>query len=667
MALRHLLAEHAVLGNPAENFAAPTRVTKIRELGRGRAATAELVEACWDDGRCERCVEKVFDPGLLTRLIYRIAFASPFAYKVNRHAILACFYRRRVVATLLKAADSSVRVAHPLYVRFDPSRRSWILAAEWIDGRGPIPKSTGMIANDEMKTLVDQMHRLERLLIDCGLYGSGWQVAPNSFVSTANLLMPLKPSLTLYPPSANDASETRPFVIIDLESGIPAVLLPRYLFAAWRNGSVFPFDDLDRETLLTSSKSIQDSLRLRGQTALADEFQNDIKQLVECTQRWKDSEIAPFRKPWRWFSSSRQNVYRQESIIRYANEGLADDIGRERLTRNILFWMCFSLIGILPFSLGRRLRKLMGCDRYRRTVCRTAIRSVREVRFRTVILRRHRSRITRQWETDRRLPRGNLRQRLGPISFAWHRLVSALTTPQIHRVISDPHRRRLQYRRTIAILSSACYQAKAGRRTFERFVRTWETRGWIGKDEAIRLRANFSGERISVYSRGLAKHLAIKTLSPIFAPIKVGGVTLYLSGGSIWYAVAAFLILPTMRTAVTLMSMWSNRRADIPHGVAFAVGTIPTLGSSAFIIQMWNADKAISAFLIRDTAIRIGRRLPIYGGADSRTEHAMLALADRFVNRLQSTSDCGGANQETTSQEMIESLPSAASSQRRAA
>ncbi|MEO9590170.1 MAG: hypothetical protein ABJG45_01200, partial [Rhodopirellula bahusiensis] len=105
---------------------APVRVQRVSVLGKGRAASAELVDAHWADGTTTRCVEKVFAPGRLTRLIYRIAFAAPFAYRSNQHAIQASFYRRRVVAGLLLRAGSDVRVAKPLYVRFDRPRQAWV-------------------------------------------------------------------------------------------------------------------------------------------------------------------------------------------------------------------------------------------------------------------------------------------------------------------------------------------------------------------------------------------------------------------------------------------------------------------------------------------------------------------------------------------------------------
>jgi hypothetical protein len=110
-------------------------------LGAGRAARAQLVDAQMPDGSIVRCVEKVFAPGRLTRWIYRAAFAAPFAYQTNRNAILASFYRRRVAAAVMATSDIGVDVASPIYVRYCAESKAWVLAAEWIDGRGirPLP------------------------------------------------------------------------------------------------------------------------------------------------------------------------------------------------------------------------------------------------------------------------------------------------------------------------------------------------------------------------------------------------------------------------------------------------------------------------------------------------------------------------------------------------
>ena len=72
-------------------------------------------------------------------------------------------------------------------------------------------------------------------------------------------------------------------------------------------------------------------------------------------------------------------------------------------------------------------------------------------------------------------------------------------------------------------------------------------------------------------------------------------------------------------------------------GEALLTSWIPTFGSAAFLIQMFASRPQLSTFLIRDVASSIGRRVPIYGGADSRTEIALIRSADWLIEAIQIT------------------------------
>ena len=112
----------------AEGNWTPSQIEPILTLGKGRAARAVLARARDAAGNDRLCVEKVFAPGLLTRVIYRCAFQSPFAYQASADAILACFYRRRTAAALVQALIPEAAVAEPLYVRWDAESRAHVLA-----------------------------------------------------------------------------------------------------------------------------------------------------------------------------------------------------------------------------------------------------------------------------------------------------------------------------------------------------------------------------------------------------------------------------------------------------------------------------------------------------------------------------------------------------------
>lgn len=617
----------------------PEHVRWLRTLGSGRAATAELVEASWADGRRKRYVEKVFAPGLLTRWIYRIAFAAPFAYQSNQHAIHASFYRRRVASELLDAqaicggVPSRVDVALPAYVRFDQARKAWVLAAEFIEGRGPIPcafaDKDSQVA-DEMSDLIGQMRQVESQLIQWGLVGSGWQVSPGAWVSTANLLIPAHPKLQLFTAhgeTAKSASAKSRYTIIDLESGIPAVLLWRYLKLSWSRGSLFPFDDLDPERLKVASDKIADQIAQHGQPVRAANLRRDVSALIAEDRLWKASELAPFRKPWTWLRSERRSVYRQDCINRWHQRGSIDVQMAADLTSG--FWPYFLLWLIGAFfhgSLGRWLQAMVGNQQHQRRVQRF----VKESRCRKVFWERYRSVRTRRWMRQQRCSRDS--RPVSRTGFLTHRLLGGLTPAPVHRYLVDPLRRDRRNRQAWAFLTRGSFQAAWGRKIFGSILARWRSRDWLSASQAMDLRSQFNGPRMAAYSRGLTIHLAIKLLYPLMAPLKAGGIAVTLAGGSLWYTMIPLMLLPLLRTVVTLSSMWLHRTQKIPHGHALCIGAVPTFGSAAFAVQMWTVNQKISVLLLRDTASRLARKIPVYGGPDSRTEHAIIASADRLID-----------------------------------
>lgn len=457
---------HFSTTDPHEN--APATVQVVRQLGKGRAATAQLVDASFADGSTVRCVEKVFNPGWLTRTIYRLSFFAPFAYQFNRNAITACFFRRRVAAEILRRSDVDVDVAAPLYVRFDPLAPGWVLAAEHVDGRGICPARRHE-THAEIDQILAVMHQAKDALIAAGLTGSGWQIDPRAMVSTANLLR-----------------RNGRYTIVDLESGIPAILVPKYLMLAARTGNLLPFDDLDPKKLNAS---------FPDQNA-------DVDALVHHAALWKNSEPAPLRSA-----------------------------------------------------------------------------------------------------TWRRLSAGILR-RIGRASHAAWRL-----------------------------LTDQRYQTHVGRKYIRNSIRRWKNEQRISAGEANALLREIDSAEVTSYARGMALHLAIKSLSPLMVPAKYGGAVATLVTGNLWFLLA-WLILPFARTLVTLLN-WLASGRSVRHTEAFFVGCIPTLGSLAFPIQMFVRRPVLAAFLIRDMASGIGRRLPIYGGKDSRTEIAFIRWSDRLVGMLE--------------------------------
>ena len=623
----------------------PQSVRVIKILGAGRAARAQLVEATFSDGRTIKCVEKVFDPGRLTRTIYRLSFQSPFAYQKNRDAILTSFYRRRVASAILEASDikcdvsqpkSHPQVATPLYVRFDSTTQSWVLAAQWVNGRGinPAPADPARISRQlrmvttrgqatsprkrfEIDELIDVMSQIEKLLGRCGLVGSGWQVSPRAIVSTANLLR------------VQDR-----YTVIDLESGIPAVLVPHYILSGLWRGQLPPFDDLDTERLQTWLNDNERLLAFRLGPDAMDQLRYDADKLIEHSAAWKQSEVALFRRPWRWLGRAQWQRYRAECIRRWRQDAVVDETTHQRLCelprgRTFVHAAAIWCLGLLPSSLGRYTSRLAG----RRDTRNKTIRFLRDPEFRKQTYAAYQKRCRDRWERDQRVVEG---KQIGRIGSAIHRTLELITPASIHRHLTDPSKWRELVTVGLLLLLSRRYQSWLGQRKIESAITRWHCAGRISARQADQLRDDLCGEEVRIYTRGFGMHLALKAIAPVVIPAKVGGIAAFFATGNPWFLVP-WVVMPVIRSVITWTSVWRNRHHRIPHSEALMTSWIPTFGSAAFLLQMFASRPQLSTFLIRDAASSVGRRVPIYGGADSRTEIAFIRATDFLIEAMQIT------------------------------
>ncbi len=610
----------------------PTTVRVIRTLGHGRAARAQLVMATMADGSEVQCVEKVFAPGLLTRLIYRFSFQSPFGYQKNRDAIATSFYRRKVAAAVFDAESEcedgalmTPDVAKPLYVRYDKPSAAWVLAAKWVDGRGIIPapadasrlgrrlrsvttrgQANLVQGNDEIDQLVDVMGRTESLLGRCGLYGSGWQVAPRALVSTANLLR------------VGDQ-----YTVIDLESGIPAFLVPKYIFSGLLRGTFPPFDDLDAKQLRGWINEEEKLLNFRiGPDAVA-QLRSDAENLIHHDEAWKSSEFSLFRRPWTLFSKERREAYREEIRRRWQQDETVDSSTLEQLDHTPIKVACIWLAGLLPSSLGRMAGRFFG----RQDVRDKAKRFLTDKAYRTNKLQQHLAARYQRWvDVERIDARTTPRSSMGVL----HGLLERLTPPSLHRLLVDVRRQKETAVVCLLLLFSRRYQSWFGQSRIEATIERWQNSQRITDGQAKKLHGDLCGEEVGAYTRGLGLHLALKAMAPIILPAKVGGVAAFAGTGNPWFLLP-IVITPILRTIFTIGSAITNRHQRIPHGEALMVCWIPTFGSAAFLVQMFSKRPRLSTFLIRDAASKVGRKVPIYGGADSRTELAFIRATDFLI------------------------------------
>ncbi|HEV3496715.1 MAG TPA: phosphatase PAP2 family protein, partial [Actinomycetes bacterium] len=139
-------------------------------------------------------VVKIYNPGLLPRVIYWLAFQAPFPYVANRAALRAAVARRNLAALLTKGWYGTERVARAEGIVARHGRLA--LAGTFVDGREPTLRA------DAKAFLADLRRRFE----EAGL--PTWQIDPRQPRAIDNIL------------ETADGS----YVVVDLESGLVSPL-----------------------------------------------------------------------------------------------------------------------------------------------------------------------------------------------------------------------------------------------------------------------------------------------------------------------------------------------------------------------------------------------------------------------------------------------------------
>lgn len=635
---------HAGVGQlPTTAAVLPQSIETLRVLGHGRAAEARLVRVGLaadrhrlrqgDDSNSLLCVEKVFCPGLLTRLIYRLSFQAPFAYQDNADAILASFYRRRVAAAIVQAMLPEARVAQPLYVRWDRQSRALVLASEFIRGRGIIPAAAdpSMLRRlaarlfgrgeqgtpapaAEIDSLLDLMTRLETLLVQCGLTGSGWQVCTRAMVSTANLLR----------------TDTG-YVVVDLESGIPSVLVPRYVWAGLRSATLPLFDDLDAEKLRHWVRENRPQLAFALDADQLERLNDDVERLIRHSEDWKRSEPAIGRQPWRLFTADFRQRLKARVLASWQRREIVDANQHAALQRSTRFFTSLTfLLGLIPGPVGQRLQRLWANADYRQQ----AGRYLRDAAYRRERRCRFVATKSQQWcergRTAPNSPHSDLNT-----AFVANWLLSKLTPPVLHRLLADRRYRTDRMQRMFLFCVSGSFQSQFGRLMIQSRIERWREHQRLTHAEAEALHRQLDSSAIEEYVRCFGLHLGLKLLMPVVTSLKVGGAAASVASGNPAYFLLMLMLLPMLRTATTLWRMLASGRPAADYRDALVVGILPVVGSLAYPVQMYSKFPALSLFLMRDFAGRVGCWLPIYGGKDSRTEMAAIQSVNLIAEGLE--------------------------------
>jgi hypothetical protein len=579
----------------------------IRTLGRGRGARVDLVR---DRGSNRLIAEKVFGFGrglssLITNTLYRLCYQVPFPYRATASAVWAAYYRRKVLRLLTEYWFGVPCVADALYVRWDAESKAFVLGTEYIAGRGPRLSSPDPYLLqrwlggrslpprpiDDMATLVAFMDRLRSHLRESGLTGAQWQVDRRTLVATANCL--------------HDGDK---WVVVDLESGVPAVTMPQYLLQGLRMGRLPLFDDTDFATLWLYVERHEEALSQRlGPDRLRD-FRHVIKELEAHERLWKTGEIALLREPRRWMRPEDRTHIRRQALDRWLQEGRISPEAARRMAASTLRFLGHWAFGAI-----------VGWARH-------GTQFVRNRDYRVAVIAPH----VTAW-----LLAGRLHADTGAALLRNPRLLllgmlalSTMVPAPIVRFFRDAEYRTVTLRQAYRMLVDGDYQLSLAKQFISRRVEAWESAQRLTPAESEKLRHAMATPSAQEYVRGVGVHLALKACLPslLLDPLFVGAA---VTMGSL-YPLAPLFIRSLAITTYTV-TRWI-KRPDLRFGAAFAVGLVPKLGILAYPSQLFTVHPELAAFLLRDCASRLGERLPIYGGRHTLTEYGCVRSTDILLS-----------------------------------
>lgn len=179
-------------------------------------------------------------------------------------------------------------------------------------------------------------------------------------------------------------------------------------------------------------------------------------------------------------------------------------------------------------------------------------------------------------------------------------------------------------------LTSQRFRARLSRRMVAMRIGAYEKRRQLLRADAMQLRRELRSDESTEYITDFGIHLSVK---PFVKTSQYTLVPLALAAGWITPVMAVMLLAgigSVVRTLYTLGRMGQAvvRRQALPW-VALVVGVLPTVGTLAYPMQLaWAAEHEhrLARFIIDDSFATLGRRVPIWGGADTLTEHVFNRL-----------------------------------------
>jgi hypothetical protein len=587
----------------SEAGAATLTLEYIRTLGRGRGAGVDLVR----DVHADRLIaEKVFGFGRglsssITTALYWLCYQAPFAYRTTASAVWSAYYRRKALRLLSEYWFGRPCVADALYVRWDRAAQAFVLGTEYIAGRGPrvaspdpclLQRWWGASAlpprpPQEMDELVAFMERLRAHLRDSGFIGAQWQVDRRTLVATANCL-----------------HDGHSWVVVDLESGVPALTIPRYLRQGLGIGRFPLFDDTDFTTVWSYVERHSEALAQRLGLDKRWDLQHLLKELEQHEHAWKRGEVALLREPQRWRRPADRAHIRRQTLQRWLQTGRITPETASRLERAPLRFLGH-WIGGGALNRVRRWARFLGDRTYRGAAIAPYVAV---------------------WVQTGRLDavRG---ARLVDDPCVWPLAVTALAAMlpvPLLRFLRDSRYRAVALTRAYRLLVDERYQLLRAEQFIRGRIDAWQSVHRLTTAEAEELRQMVATPSAQEYVRGFGVHLALKALLPsaLLDPLFVGTA---VATGSMYPL--ALMFTRSMAITVYTLARWIKHPA-VGFGTALVVGLVPKLGILAYPGQLLTIHPQLASFLVRDLAARLGQRLPIYGGPHTLTEHGLIRYAD---------------------------------------
>jgi hypothetical protein len=205
-------------------------------------------------------------------------------------------------------------------------------------------------------------------------------------------------------------------------------------------------------------------------------------------------------------------------------------------------------------------------------------------------------------------------------------------------------RRAVRFLRAAVVLAarflfSQRYRERLGRLIALRRLRSWRRRRQLEPAEGSELRRQMREGSEVEYVCDFGIHMAIKGptkfVSWIVLPALVSAGVLSPAAWPVGVAIGG-CVARTLYTTYRIAESTIRRRPR--PWLALLVGLLPAAGNAAFPVQIIAAStgrrRHVGQFLIYDVFTTIGRRLPVWGGRDTMTEHLFNRLPDLVLRRL---------------------------------